>query len=157
MMYRVVLVSFVCMLSACATNKETPQPKNQFVFDNSGVQLMRKNKDLVGPWTSYTLISSSCSRKTNNVPSYSCEKLSRDMMVTSWIDIKKSNPQTSDKYLDDVVQIYNRGFLDAYVWTYFHKDFWKNEEPSNLEEYGEWEAANLPNHIPETHVLGSYQ
>jgi hypothetical protein len=144
------------VLSPCTINAGEPNDSNRFVFDSRGVELMRKNKDILGPWVSYTIARAACVKSQNGNLTFSCEALGREMLVSSWVDAKKQSPAAADPYLDALLTVNEAGFLKPYVWVYFGSASWEGP-PDNLEAFQAWASTHLTEHNPETHVLGEYR
>ncbi len=153
------LLFTVLILQSCASNKP-PEPRNKMVFDSSGMELMKKNPNLLGPWTFYTMHLGVCSKTKagsgiQSIPSFKCEKQAREMMAGRWIDDKRKNSSIQNKYLDELAEIKAMNYMSEYVWVYLKRESWKDSSPQKLAAFKAWANQNLKSHIVETYKLGS--
>ena len=51
-----------------------------------------------------------------------------------------------DKHLEDLLRVYQAGFLAEYVWHYFYNPVWQMPNNLRLQEFQNWSATNLINH-----------
>jgi hypothetical protein len=153
-----VLAVSIFLLFACAARASDPRTSNQIVFDSRGIELMRTNKDLVGPWVSYTLARASCEKSKGGGSYFFCEVLGRDMLVSGWVTAKAKNPDATDKYLETLLAVKEAGFMKEYVWVYLKQPSWNDATPpANIDAFKKWASLNLIAHVVETHVLGEYR
>lgn len=74
---------------------------------------------------------------------------SKTALITIW---KQLGGESKDPYLDNLVKIEEKGYLDEYVWQTDRTEGW--EEPKNLkmDNYKRWAQKNIPNHKPECRI-----
>jgi hypothetical protein len=76
------------------------------------------------------------------------EEVSARGVAAAFYSVMKSprNP-----YWGDVAKVEKAGFLKQYVWIYLRRPSWPSaEQPTDLDRFRKWSAANLRNHRPET-------
>jgi hypothetical protein len=90
---------------------------------------------------------------TGEVPvSFVDECKGRSCALETYVVQRQKKEMEKDEYWEDVKKVEEAGFLSEYVWTFFHRDAWsENDKPKKLEEFKRWQAKVIPNHKPETH------
>lgn len=74
----------------------------------------------------------------------------RDKMVKIWSELKQNKPGLKNAYMDDMLKVRKAGFLDEYVWAYYHQEGWAMPEGLKLEAFNAWRTKNLSKHQPKT-------
>ncbi|MFK7897007.1 MAG: hypothetical protein AB8G23_14275 [Myxococcota bacterium] len=59
-----------------------------------------------------------------------------------------------DEYLDLLLRVQQAGFLEEYVWFYFHKRAWPMPDWLEMQAFENWRTQNLAWHRPETRIIG---
>jgi len=82
---------------------------------------------------------------------FALELESRRALVQAWSDLKASDPDCEDRYLDRLVAFRDAGFLAEYVWKLLHSASW-SERPAGLKqaEFDAWAKDSLRDHRVET-------
>ena len=58
----------------------------------------------------------------------------------------------ADDYWEVVRKVADAGFLEEYVWSFFHRDSWPEvEKPAKLSEFTDWSKLHLSDHTPQTY------
>ena len=65
-------------------------------------------------------------------------------------------PGLSDPYLDELETIEEAGWLDEYVAENFRRRGWSLPDGLEPRAYRRWQSAMLPDHEPETRLIGSW-
>lgn len=73
----------------------------------------------------------------------------KSAMVSFW---KELGSTSSDPYLDDLVKIEGKGFLEEYIWETDLTTGWEEPNGLKLDHYKKWARKNIPNHKPESKV-----
>ncbi|MDH4071497.1 MAG: hypothetical protein OEV41_00165 [Gammaproteobacteria bacterium] len=112
-------------------------------------------------WVRYSLARSACQLGIGGdnparATSFDCEVRSRRLLAESWQEAKAGNPAARNIYLDDLVVIYEAGFLDEYVAGNFRKNQWDVPTDLRTSSYRRWMKSRLPHHEPETRLTGSW-
>ena len=86
-------------------------------------------------------------------PTFKEEYECRLHLAEQWEKLKESNPQFSDRYLDNLVKVKNSHFLKEYVYSYFKKKEWEvDKDKFFLDEFKKWRKNNLKGPKKETHI-----
>jgi len=117
---------------------------NQIIIDKS----ILKNENALEGWMSYGLALRvwPMELNENGQPDlYKREVFARKNTAQIWSELRGNNAVKSNKDLDELVYIYESGFMEEYVWAYIRKS---NRIPENLrlDEFKRWMHANLPAH-----------
>lgn len=152
---------FILVLSGCASHRE-PKSQNTVTFDRRGVDLMRENKALVGPWTTYAMMLNACAgtKSGNNKPdqpTFKCEVMAREFTANSWENALKADSSISDTYLSELLKVKVSGYLEAYVKHFLYRPEWGNVYVPNYAEFIEWKNANLVGHEVQTRMIASFK
>ena len=76
---------------------------------------------------------------------YKRELFARTKTAQIWQELKGNKAVTSDKYLDELVNIYEAGFMKEYVWAYIRKSS-RIQSSLKLDKFKHWMFVNLPDH-----------
>jgi hypothetical protein len=69
----------------------------------------------------------------------------RKGLVKVWEELKESNSELQDFYLDALHAVYKANFLREYIWLLLKESTWeKAPEGLRTNEFGEWCFQNLP-------------
>jgi isocitrate dehydrogenase len=80
-------------------------------------------------------------------PSFQALYSAFNRQITIWNELSENDPKKSI-YMDDLVKVYNSGFMKEYIWTY-HKDTdWKNVDELKMDEFEAWANQNISEHKP---------
>jgi hypothetical protein len=83
--------------------------------------------------------------------SFADECSGRSGALEVYVAQREKKEMEKDEYWEDVKKVEEAGFLSEYVWTFFRRDDWpENDKPKKLEEFKRWQAKEIPNHKPET-------
>lgn len=112
-------------------------------------------------WVGYSLARSTCQLRIGGdnparESSFDCEFSSRRLLLEKWGDKQLLDPTLSNDYLDELTLIRDAGFLDEYVARHFRRKHWQLPKESNVREYRRWQRNNVPEHRPETQIIGSW-
>ena len=90
---------------------------------------------------------------TGEMPaSFADERAGRSGALETYVIQRQKKEMEKDEYWEDVKKVEEAGFLSEYVWTFFRRDDWpENDKPKKLEEFKCWQAKEIPSHKPETH------
>lgn len=110
-------------------------------------------------WVTYSLGESTCKLGVGGDnparnSSFECEVSARHLLVQSWSQQVQDRPQLQDRYLDELTQIEQAGFLREYVWDNFRERSWQRPDDLRSQEFREWKLGNLDNHRPYTRRIG---
>lgn len=84
--------------------------------------------------------------------SYKEELDCRKKLAEYWRDYKKTNPNVSDEYLDDLVKVYGSIYFPEYIYKYFKAGSWEvRKDRFRLDEFKKWAKENLGRHYPKTY------
>ena len=123
------------------------------------------NKDIAGIWAEY-LAGRINYRVTHKLiipkigviePVFREEVSGRSFAAQSYAAAHRKNPKVTDPYWDDVVKVRAAGFVPEYVWTYYRRPAWpEDQKPPRLTAFQNWQRQHLKNHQPQTHgaVIG---
>jgi hypothetical protein len=156
------LMLIVASLSTEAAPVVEQRGHHTIVFDHRAIVLMRENKALVAPWTTYALMLYACSSTSRgngneDAPTFACEVEARDFTADSWAREKTKDPKAVDAYLDDLLKVKNNGFLEAYVKYYFPRPEWGDIAVANYSDFLVWKVKNLSAHVSETRLIASFK
>ncbi|RHW74573.1 lysozyme inhibitor LprI family protein [Colwellia sp. RSH04] len=76
---------------------------------------------------------------------YKRELFARSKTAQIWQELKANKAVTPDKYLDELVIIYEAGFMEEYVWAYIRKSG-RTQNNLKLDKFKQWIFVNLPDH-----------
>ena len=112
-------------------------------------------------WVSYSLTRSTCQLQIGGdnparASSFECELTARRLMLLTWVEKKSLDQENTDQYLDELVRIRDAGYLDEYVARHFRKRHWNMPDDLEARGYKRWSRVHLPNHRPETQIVGSW-
>ncbi len=72
-----------------------------------------------------------------------------------WQEIKAKDGR-QDRYLDDLANVDQAGFLREYVWIYFRDSGWSEPTDLRLTEFEQWRRFHLQSHEPETKATAQF-
>jgi hypothetical protein len=83
--------------------------------------------------------------------SFEEEVAGRETLAKIWSELKQSDPEARDDYLDALAHVLESGFLREYVWVYLKGPEWQAAPPGlRLGEFATWRESNLAAHEVET-------
>jgi hypothetical protein len=86
------------------------------------------------------------------IPMFDEEVNARRTLAQIWKELKEKDKNRRDKYLDELVPVYEADFVREYVWTYVRRQSWPRQPRDlRLKEFSQWQQRHLKDHIPETH------
>ena len=81
---------------------------------------------------------------------------SRKNLAQVWLELCQNDPSFHDKYLDELVIIYQNGYLNEYVSLYFDHIDWKvDKDKLRMNDFMKWANENISQHKPETSAIVS--
>ena len=112
-------------------------------------------------WVSYSLAKSACQLQIGGAnparaSSYECEFTARRLLVDSWREKKALRQDAEDRYLDQLAEIREAGFLGEYVVHHFGRKSWHIPGEINTRAYRRWQRQHLGRHRVETRIVGSW-
>jgi len=151
----------ILVVVGCASHQE-PKNQNTVTFDRRGVDLMKENKALVGPWSTYAMMLNACAGTSSgngkpDKPTFKCEVMAREFAASNWEDALKKDPSVSDTYLSELLKVKTAGYLEAYVKHYLYRPEWGNVSVANYNEFLEWQKTNLVGHTVQTRMIASFK
>lgn len=163
---RILLFISVLLLSFTLTSGAHSQANDEAIQEAMNDILIAPelleggNQAVTAAWLGYALARVGWIRQ--NVPqeyidqgyyarSFAEELYGRENMVKVWGELKDKDGTLTDQYLDEMLEVYNAGYIKEYVWVYLYEDGWEGS-PTNqrLDEYIAWEEVNIPGHEPLT-------
>jgi len=112
-------------------------------------------------WVRYSLVLSTCQlgiggENPARATSYDCELRARRNLVEAWQEKTALDPETSNRYLDELVAVEAAGYLGEYVAYYHARQGWTL--PADLDDRGfsGWRREHLAGHRERTHLTGSW-
>ena len=75
-----------------------------------------------------------------------CEIESREEEAKYWQRLNKNGPPSP--YFDELVIVYESGFMTEYVWKYHRQTNWNKPIGLKQEEFDKWAIEKIPNHKP---------
>lgn len=86
------------------------------------------------------------------IPSFNEEISARTTAAQVYQELKAKDKGLHDSYWEILSLVKNKGFMDAYVWTYLRRSEWQSmEKPKNLSAFQEWSKLSLKGHKPQTY------
>jgi hypothetical protein len=86
------------------------------------------------------------------VPSFSEELDARSSATQIYRELKEKDAKLKDPYWETLSDVDRRGFLGAYVWTFFRRPQWPaTARPDNLVAFEAWKKQALPKHKAQTY------
>jgi hypothetical protein len=83
--------------------------------------------------------------------SFEEEVAGRETLAKIWSELKQSDSEARDAYLDALARVLDSGFLREYVWVYLKAPEWQAPPGGlRLSEFATWREANLAAHEVET-------
>lgn len=112
-------------------------------------------------WVSYSLAKSTCQLQIGGAnparaSSYECELTARRLLVESWGEKKMLRDDIQDRYLDQLVEVHDAGFLDEYVVHHFGKESWYVPGEIDVRAFRRWRRQHIGPHKVETRIVGSW-
>lgn len=112
-------------------------------------------------WVSYSLTRSTCQLRIGGdnparASSFECELVAREHLLESWAEKKARHTGSGDRYLDQLAEIAEAGFLSEYVAASFARRHWKLPPDLDVAGFYAWRRDRLPQHQPETRLTGSW-
>lgn len=112
-------------------------------------------------WVSYSLAKSACQLQIGGAnparaSSFNCEFSARCMLLETWSEHQMMDRLLEDRYLDELAQIQQAGYLDEYVARHFLKSHWKLPDYIDTAAYRSWQRSHLRRHKAETRIVGSW-
>ena len=112
-------------------------------------------------WIRYSLARSTCKLAIGGDnparnSSYECELKARQHLLTAWADYELLSNQGGGRYLNELLQVSERGYLEEYVAHHFRRRSWDIPANLDLSSFRRWEKTALPGHRPETRLKGSW-
>jgi hypothetical protein len=78
------------------------------------------------------------------------EVAARSSLAKIWKELKSSQTELKNTYLDELLKVYEAGFIKEYTWIFLATNEWSRPEGLRLDEFSIWSNKNIPNHNPET-------
>ncbi len=112
-------------------------------------------------WVAYSLMRSACQLDVGGeiparVSDYGCEFTARQHLVDAWKQQREQHRGAVDAYLDELVAVYEAGFLDEYTVRYFGRKHWQVPAEVRVDDFRRWQRKHLRRHRPETRIIGSW-
>jgi len=112
-------------------------------------------------WVTYSLSISACQLGIGGdnparATSFECELKSRELLLDTWRDHKRIDPEFRDAYLDDLDAIERAGYLPEHVARHFGRRHWELPPTLEVGDYRRWERQAVPGLEPETRLVGSW-
>lgn len=112
-------------------------------------------------WVSYSLTKSACQLQIGGdnparASSFECELMARRLLLQTWSEKTARSAAVSDRYLDELDSVQSAGYLGEYVAQHHRKRHWKIPPDVQMTLYRRWARAELPDHEPETRIIGSW-
>lgn len=109
-------------------------------------------------WVRYSLARSTCQLELGGenparATSFDCELDAREHLLEAWSELAGGS---RDPYLDTLAGVREAGFLDEYVWEYFHRASWAAPDGLDRRSFDDWRRQHLRGHDPETRLIGSW-
>lgn len=84
---------------------------------------------------------------TEIVPSFDEEVYARKTAARTYCELKVNDKTLHDSYWEAVSKVESKGYIKSYVWIYFHRNSWsENERPDNVVAFENWRRSALKNH-----------
>ena len=111
-------------------------------------------------WVAYSLMKSTCQLELGaEIPSrnsdYGCEFTARRHLVEAW-ETQRLEHGYGDQYLDELLAVRDAGFLDEYTVHFFGRTHWQVPVEVRVKEFRRWQRRHMPDHKPETRIIGSW-
>lgn len=84
---------------------------------------------------------------------YQEELEARSSLAKVWIELCQTDPTLKDKYLDELSRVYKNSFLKEYVFFYFNRSEWTENENLKMNDFMLWVKRNMPGHKSVTLVV----
>ena len=112
-------------------------------------------------WVRYSLARSTCQLGIGGdnparATSFECERTARRLLAEAWQEARAEDRGVHDPYLDDLLVVYEAGFLDEYVAGNFRRRHWDLPRDLRSSDYRRFMKTRLPDHEPETRLTGSW-
>lgn len=112
-------------------------------------------------WVRYSLALSTCQLGIGGdnparATSFDCERTARRLLAEAWQASTAMDPAARDRYLDDLVVVYEAGYLDEYVAGNFRRRHWELPPELRTSSYRRFMKSRLPDHEPRTRLTGSW-
>lgn len=112
-------------------------------------------------WVSYSLAKSTCQLQIGGAnparaSSYECELTARRLLVDSWREKKAMHRNVEDRYLDQLAEVRDAGFLGDYVAHHFGRKSWRIPGEIDTRAYRRWQRQHIGRHRAETRIVGSW-
>lgn len=112
-------------------------------------------------WVAYSLMKSTCQLDIGGevparVSDYGCELTARQHLLDTWEEQRAAHTGAVDPYLDALVEVRDAGFIGEYTVSYFGRREWQVPIEVRLEDFRDWQRANLRGHKPQTRLIGSW-
>ena len=76
----------------------------------------------------------------------------RKTAAQGYRELKAKDSKMRDAYWEVLSQVSDKGFMDAYVWTFLRRPEWpSSDRPRNLAAFEQWKQRSIPNHQPQTY------
>lgn len=110
-------------------------------------------------WVAYSLARSVCQLELGGDnparnSSYDCELAARRILADSWAEHRAGRPGIDDRYLDDLIEVRDAGFLDAYTAYYLGRNGWQVPDDVDVDSFEAWRHQNLHRHRVRTRIIG---
>ncbi|MCJ8301390.1 lysozyme inhibitor LprI family protein [Shewanella sp.] len=122
--------------------KNTSQ--NQIILDRS----ILNNENALGGWMSYGLALRvwPVELGQDGQPNlYKREIFARSKTAQIWQELRDNKAVNPNKDLDELVYIYESGYMEEYVWAYIRKSS-RIQNSLKLDKFKQWMFTNLPAH-----------
>jgi len=112
-------------------------------------------------WVRYSLARSACQLSIGGdnparASSFECERTARRLLAEAWQETTTLDQGAHDAYLDDLLLVYEAGFLDEYVAGTFRRRHWDLPPALRMPDYRRFMKTRLPDHEPQTRLTGSW-
>ncbi|MEX2126466.1 MAG: hypothetical protein WD795_21405 [Woeseia sp.] len=112
-------------------------------------------------WVSYSLTRSACQLQAGGenparANSFECELGAREHLVETWSEHRAAHANISDRYLDELTQVQEAGFLAEYVADNFRRRNWQIPPRLDPRAFDDWRRIHLRSHTPATRLIGSW-
>ena len=154
-----ILVLAICLALGTISYAQEPEGEEipiTILFD--GQEYEKKSEGALAAWLGYAMARAVWVRDNFTTEeavngeyknSFEEEIDAYTKMVQIWRELKESDPQLSDPYLNLLERVDDAGFLKEYIWTYIHDGNWGGFPDLDMDGFDVYAKKYLVGHTPE--------
>lgn len=157
------LITAVCLVNAACSGdvylRDGVTDGDTFFLSTTA---MTVDDPVTRSWVSYSLTRSACQLRLGGenparAGSFDCELIAREHLLETWREQQHdAATMVDDRYLGELEQVADAGFLPEYVAYYFNDDGWKLPSTLDNEGFRGWRKKHLRGHRPGTRLTGAW-